>query len=1104
MIMTRIRQHSDLIGPIAILSLAYFITAKLGLAFAAVHPSVTTAWMPSGIALAFLLLHGVKIWPGVLIGAFAINASTPVGWEATILISFGNTLEAVAGALFMRRFAGEHVNLNQVRDSLLLLLPVALGATAIAATTGIFALLLSGSLAAGSAPTAWLAWWLGDAIGIVIITPLIICWRRPSPIHARDIRVILLMLTPVAVALATFTARPAPYWIENLLVLLLFPTAVWAALGTGMRAVTVANFLVATIVIVASLLGRGPFAGLPDVEAILLQQSYIYTLALATLLLAAGHAERKSAEQNLRESEERFRSIWETTNDGALIVDEGHVIRFANPAACEMFGYARVELVGQPLARIQPQRFQAAHQAGVARFLATGARARDWKGVEVMALHRSGREMPVEIVFSEMRLQGSHRFVGFIRDITRRKEADKELRSSQALFSRVFEASPVAIVISRISDGHFFEANRAVLDLFGYRREEVLGRNNDDLNVWQDPTQRSFMVERLRESGRVEGIELKLRHRNGVLLDVIYSAQIMEFAGEPCIISTIIDTTARKQIESQRRMLEERFTKIFHSSPNPANVTRLEDGMYLEVNDAWTRVFGWTREEAIGRTSLELGIWVNHSDQQAMVQVLERGEKMYNVETYMRRKGGDELTVLLSVDLSEFDGHRSLLALYTDITERKTAERRIEELATRDSLTGLPNRALLIDRLSQGILGSQRNRELLGLLFIDLDRFKTINDSLGHAAGDEVLKQVAQRLGRLMRKGDTLARIGGDEFVIVLDALRVAEDIGAVAQKIIQTLSDPFMIEGHLHHGSASIGISVFPDDALDGETLMRNADMAMYFAKEHGRNNYQFFSKEMNVRAVERLRMESTLWQAIQLGQFELYYHPKFSLKDNRLTGVEALLRWHHPQLGTILPARFIPIAEETGLIVALGDWVLARACVQSVEWTQRHGAVVPVAVNLSVGQINKWLTRSVHDALAQSGLEARHLELELTESMLMKNVEDNADILRQLSDLGVNIAIDDFGTGYSSLAYLRRFRIDAVKIDQSFVRNVDTNLDDAAIIEAIVALSHSLKLTVVAEGIETEAQKRILFELNCDQCQGYLFCEPLPAAQFEARYLA
>ena len=1103
MIKTPIRSPNETLWLIALLALAYFLTAKLGLALAAVHPNVTTAWMPSGIALAFLLLRGAKIWPGVMIGAFAINASTAAGWEAAAMISIGNTLEALAGALIMRRFGGIRVDLNRVREMLLLLLPVALGATMIAATMGVYALHLSGTLMAEAAPTAWLAWWLGDAIGIVIITPLIVCWRRPASPYKGGAGYVLLMLAPVAVAAATFLSGTAPRWVENVLVLIIFPTAVWAALGTGMRAVTVSNFLVAAIVIVATVLRRGPFAGLPDGEAILLQQSYIFALALATLLLAAERAERKYAEQHLRESEDRFRSVWETTNDGALIVDETHVIRFANPAAGEMFGYSREELVGQPLSQIQPRALQAAHRKGVARYLTTGVRGLDWKGVELTALHRSGREIPVEIVFSEMHLDGSRHFVGFIRDISRRKEADKELRNSQALFSRVFEASPVPIVISRIADGHFFEANRAGLDLFGYRREEVLGKSNDDLHIWPDASHRSAMVERLRKSGRVDGAEIKLRHRDGRLLDIIYSAQIMEFGGEPCIITTLIDTTARKQIESQRRMSEERFTKIFHSSPNPANVTRLDDGLYLEVNDAWTRVFGWTREEAIGRTSIELGIWADPRDRHAMVLALERGEKMHDTETHMRRKDGEELTMLLSVELSEFDGQRCVLAQYADITERKIAERRIEELATRDSLTGLPNRALLIDRLSQGILGSQRNHELLGLLFLDLDRFKTINDSLGHAAGDEVLKQVAQRLGGLMRKGDTLARIGGDEFVIVLDALRAAEDIGAVAQKIIQTLTDPFPIEGNALIVSASIGISVYPDDAMDGETLMRNADMAMYFAKEHGRNNYQFYSKEMNVRAVERLRLESTLSQAIQRGQFELYYHPKFSLKDDALTGVEALLRWHHPELGTILPAQFIPIAEETGLIVALGDWVLARACNQSVEWTRRHGNPVPVAVNLSVGQINKRLTRSVHDALTQSGLEARHLELELTESMLMKNVEENADILRQLSDLGVSIAIDDFGTGYSSLAYLRRFRIHAVKIDQSFVRDADTNLDDAAIIEAIVALSHSLKLTVVAEGVETEAQKRILVELNCDQCQGYLFCEPLPAAQFEARYL-
>ena len=354
-----------------------------------------------------------------------------------------------------------------------------------------------------------------------------------------------------------------------------------------------------------------------------------------------------------------------------------------------------------------------------------------------------------------------------------------------------------------------------------------------------------------------------------------------------------------------------------------------------------------------------------------------------------------------------------------------------------------------------------------------------------------------------MRKGDTLARIGGDEFVIVLEALRAAEDAGAVAQKIIAVLSEPYTIDGNSLTTSASVGISVFPGDAADGSTLVRNADMAMYFAKEHGRRNYQFYSEEMNARAVEKLTMESTLRQALDREEFELYYHPKFHLADGKLAGVEALVRWNHPELGVVGPGRFIQITEETGLIVPLGEWVLNRACRQSRDWQEQFGLNIPMAVNLSVGQFNKGLTRTVRDALARAGLAPAALELEITESMLMKNVDENIDVLRRLSDFGVAIAIDDFGTGYSSLAYLRRFHIDTLKIDQSFVRDVDTNLDDAAIIEAIIALGHSLKLTVVAEGVETEEQRRQLLDLKCDQCQGFLFGEPVSAATFEGRYL-
>ncbi|MEO8103418.1 MAG: PAS domain S-box protein, partial [Betaproteobacteria bacterium] len=941
-------------------------------------------------------------------------------------------------------------------------------------------------------------------------------------------------------------------------------------------------------------------------------------------------SEMRIAEQALRDSEARFRTLWETTNDVVLIIDEGGVIQFANPASLPVFGYAPGELLGQPLAIVQPDYLRAPHLEGMHRYLTTGEKRLDWRGSESLARHQDGREFPVELVFSEIPVNGRRGFVGFMRDISKRKEADLEMRRSQALFSTVFSASPIPIVFSRLADGRYVEANQACLDLFGYQRDEVIGKTKIELGIWPDPAQREQLIQRLKIAGRVENLEFRMRRRGTEYIDVLYSGQVIEFLGEPCIVATIFDVTSRKRAEEERRLSDERFARIFHSSPDSIVISRLDTGVYVELNEAWTELCGYSRDELIGRSAVELGIWADPAQRHDLLAQLEADGRVRDFEFKLRRQNGENADTLLTGEVIELHNEKCLLAIlvnvternrstsrlreserrfadvvdaageyvwetnlagdyiyvseriervlgYTaaemigrqaydfmpneevarlehwfdtrsdpgqpirnleyisitkdgrqiwqqvsgvpifnasgerigyrgtglDITERKLAEQRIEELATRDALTQLPNRRLLTDRLSQGILAAQRSGGLIAALFIDLDRFKTINDSLGHAAGDELLRLVAERLQALMRKGDTLARIGGDEFVVVLEALRVPEDAGAVAQKIIAVLSEPYVVAGNTLTTSASVGISVFPGDAPDGLTLVRNADMAMYFAKEHGRRNYQFYSEEMNARAVEKLNMESTLRGAIEREEFELYYHPKFTLRDGRLAGVEALVRWNHPELGVVGPGRFIPVSEETGLIVPLGEWVLNRACRQCRDWAQTFRRDIPMAVNLSVGQFNKGLTRTVRDALAAAGLAPGLLELEITESMLMLNVDENIEVLRRLSDLGVTIAIDDFGTGYSSLAYLRRFHVDTLKIDQSFVRDVDTNLDDAAIIEAIIALGHSLQLTVVAEGVETAEQKQQLLELNCDQCQGFLFGEPVPAVEFEARYL-
>jgi diguanylate cyclase (GGDEF)-like protein len=432
----------------------------------------------------------------------------------------------------------------------------------------------------------------------------------------------------------------------------------------------------------------------------------------------------------------------------------------------------------------------------------------------------------------------------------------------------------------------------------------------------------------------------------------------------------------------------------------------------------------------------------------------------------------------------------------------KESEARISYLATRDPLTELPNRLLLNDRLDQGIINARRNGEMLAMLFIDLDRFKNINDSLGHHVGDQLLKEVSALMASCIRKGDTLARLGGDEFVVTLEGLAQAEDAAQVARKIHAALGRPVSVAGHSLITTCSIGISIFPNDAEDGRELMRNADTAMYHAKESGRNKFRFFAPEMNVRAVELHQMEIELRQALENGEFLLHYQPQADLKTGELVGMEALIRWRHPERGLVPPLTFIPVAEETGLIEPIGRWALRAACRQARAWQEAGFPPLKVAVNISARQLDNpaGFADEVATILAGTGLDAHYLELEVTESMLLKNVAENVAVLRRLGEIGVRMTVDDFGTGYSSLAYLKQLPIDSLKIDRTFVRDIETDADDAAIIQAIIAMAHGLDLRVIAEGVETEGQAAALRRLDCDEFQGYLLARPLDPASFSA----
>ncbi|GGI18660.1 hypothetical protein GCM10008066_15190 [Oxalicibacterium faecigallinarum] len=558
----------------------------------------------------------------------------------------------------------------------------------------------------------------------------------------------------------------------------------------------------------------------------------------------------------------------------------------------------------------------------------------------------------------------------------------------------------------------------------------------------------------------------------------------------------VADIAARKHAEQELQLRD----RAIEASANAIIITSAEGPDYgIEyVNPAFERITGYAEEEALGR-NIDF-LWQRDSEQPGIEELRACLQEQREGQAVMRnyRKDGTLLWSDMYIAPVRDDYGRVshyVIAQY-DITATKRYESELEFQTNRDSLTGLANRTLLRDRLSQAISYAYRYNHPIWVLFIDLDRFKFVNDTLGHQAGDILLKAVASRMNSVVRDTDTISRMGGDEFVVVLPERTDSGLSTSIVRRLMDAIAQPLTIEGHEFFISSSVGVSVYPADGVEPETLIKHADIAMYRAKETGRNNFQFYTSEMNERALERLRIEGDLRLAIERDEFLLYYQPQVDLVSKKIIGVEALIRWQHPELGMVPPARFISLAEETGLIVPIGNWVIREACRQSKVWQDEGFIGLRTAVNLSARQFAQQnLVQSIQDALTATSLLPASLEIELTESLVMADVEQAIGILRDMKTLGVQLSIDDFGTGYSSLSYLKRFPIDVLKIDRSFVNDITTDPDDAAIVTSIISLAHSLRLSVIAEGVETREQLDYLQQHGCDQIQGYFFSRPVTA---------
>lgn len=590
-------------------------------------------------------------------------------------------------------------------------------------------------------------------------------------------------------------------------------------------------------------------------------------------------------------------------------------------------------------------------------------------------------------------------------------------------------------------------------------------------------------------------VEYRIERSPGHWVWILERGKVVESDGNHQAIrmtGTSRNITSRKLIENELILSSQVL-----NSMNEAVVVASLDYRIRSVNPAFCAITGYTERQICDKYLVQLAY---SRQQRGLFNNIEQQllrHKHWAGEIWIRNRGRKALLVWLEINqVINIKGETShFVAVFTDITERKKAEEDLRFLASFDTLTGLPNRTLFQDRLNHAITQAHRSKNIVALLFLDLDRFKHINDSMGHHIGDLLLKAVAGRLQNAVREGDTVARLGGDEFTIILEGVAKTKAATLISEKVLRAFQVPFLLDDKSLTISTSIGISLYPNDADNADSLIKFADTAMYHAKSLGRNNFQFYTHELNEIATRHVLLEAGLKQAIARNELSLVYQPKFSLRDGSLTGVEALLRWHHAELGPISPVEFIPLAEETGIINHIGLWVINHACQQLAQWNELGFKDFSMAINLSARQLKADIISTIEVALAVSGLPAQSLELELTESMIMGNPQESVTTLAKLKALGLTIAVDDFGTGYSSLSYLKRFPIDTLKIDREFVRDITNDPDDAAITSAIIALAHSLELNVVAEGVETQEQLNFLAEQGCDQVQGFLLSKPLSA---------
>ncbi|MDH4232752.1 MAG: EAL domain-containing protein, partial [Nitrospirota bacterium] len=823
--------------------------------------------------------------------------------------------------------------------------------------------------------------------------------------------------------------------------------------------------------------------------------------------------ERKRVEEALRESEKRLQRSQEIAQLGSWELDVASNSLTWSDEVYRIFG-------------LQPREYDATYEAFLevvhpddraavdAAYYGSLREGRDTYEIEHRIVRRDSGEIRHVHEKCEHVRDATGRIIrslGMVQDITDRKMGEEALRDSEEKFRGLLNSTAEAIY-GLDPNGNCIFCNASFLRQMGFEKEEdVLGKDMHDLIHYNRADGTEYPKKECKVlKGFIKGkgvhVDDEIFFRaDGSSFCAEYWSYPIEKGGEIIgAVVSMVDISERRRMEEALRESEAKCRSLFTKMLNGFAYHQIVvdekgspvDYIFLEVNEAYERITGLKRKDIVGKRATEV-----------ITGIRDAGFDWVGVYGKVALSGKEIVFEHYSADLERWYSVSAYCtenayfgAIYEDITERKRMEEEIKHQAYHDTLTGLPNRIVFMDRLNLAITRAHRNRQILAILFLDLDRFKHINDAFGHAIGDELLKEVSLRLKSCLRETDTVARMGGDEFGVLLGDVKHMEDASRIAGKIIESVQQPYHIGDYELHMSTSIGVSIYPDDSIRPEILLRNADIAMYHAKGQGRSNYQFYSPTMKARTIERMMFENNLRKAIDRGELVVFYQPQVDIATRKIVCAEALVRWQHPEFGLLSAADFISLAENTGLVDPIGEYVLQTVCKQNKALQESGCPPVCFTVNLSAYEFqNPGIIDRISRILHETGLDPHFLELEITESTAMRDATLTGDKMGKLSDMGILFSLDDFGKGYSSLSYLKKFPIQKLKIDQSFIRGLREDSDDRAIVNAVVSMAHSLKLRVVAEGVETDEEMSFLHSCHCDQMQGYLYSKPLPIEVFQ-----